>query len=277
MKGGRFPTPFPFSVLASEIWGKISMLTQVLWWTCNALIALLLVRAVSRRLFARYLAFYFYLSLVLSVSVLRFYLYTFEHQIYAPFYWYSEFLSIAMGYGIIWEIYERTLTGYPGSLQMARWLVGGVFVIILGKALLNGLTGPAWGSAKNVLELERDFKLVQAILLLLIFGVLTYYLIPIGRNLRGMIVGYGFYVGTGLISMTVASMFGDGTYAWWRYIPPATYLCTLLFWSASLWSYHPNPVPTREVLIEHDYVLLSTRTAQAVSRARAEILRGVRG
>ena len=253
------------------------MLTEVLWWTCNALIALLLVRALSRRFFAKYLAFYLYLTLILIVSFLRFYLYTFEPKIYGPFYWYSEFLSIAIGYGIIWEIYERTLTGYAGSLQMARWLAGAVFVIILGKGLFNSLTGPAWGSAKNVLELERDFRIVQAILILLILGVLTYYLIPIGRNLRGIIAGYGFYIGAGLINMTIGSNFGNGTYAWLRHFPAGAYLCTLIIWSAMLWSYYPNPAPTREIMIEHDYNLLSTRTAQAVARARAQVLRGVRG
>jgi hypothetical protein len=254
-----------------------SMLTQVLWWTGNVLIAMLLVRALSRRFFAKYLAFYLYLSLVLTVTFLRFYLYTFDPQIYSPVYWYTEFFSVAIGYGIIWVIYERTLAGYPGSLLMARWLVGTVFVIILGKALLNSITGPAWGSAKNILELERDFRIVQASLILLIIGVLAYYLIPIGRNLWGLIIGYGLYIGTGLISMTIASNLGDATYTWWRYFPPVSYLCTLMIWSGALWSYHPNPTPTREIMIENDYSLLFTRTAQAVSRARAQVLKGVRG
>ena len=253
------------------------MLTQILWWTGNLLIASLLVRALSRRFFAKYPAFYLYLTLILVVAFLRFYFFTFDPKNYGPLYWYTEFISVAVGYGIIWEVYERALTGYPGSLRMARWLVGAVFVTVLGKALMNSLTGPAWGSAKNVLALERNFRIVQAALLLLILGVLTYYLIPIGRNLRGMIIGYGLYLGAGLISMTLGSDYGNTVFPWWRYFQPAAYLCTLLVWSAALWSYHPSPAPTREILIEHDYDLISARTAQAVSRARAQVLRGVRG
>src|SRR6266404_2624980 len=99
------------------------MLTQILWWTGNLLIALLLVRALGRRFFAQYPTFYFYLSLILIVSFLRFYFYTYALKNYGPFYWYTEFISVAIGYGIIWEIYERALTGYPGSLRMARRLV----------------------------------------------------------------------------------------------------------------------------------------------------------
>src|SRR5258707_15452361 len=106
------------------------MLTQILWWTCNGLIALLIARAVSRHCLSEFPVFYLYLGLVLTVAFLRFYFFTFQPNVYGPFYWYTEFVSIAIGYGIIWEIYERALTGYPGSLRMARYLVGSVFVLI---------------------------------------------------------------------------------------------------------------------------------------------------
>jgi hypothetical protein len=253
------------------------MLTQIVWWTVNFLIALLIVRALTQHFFKKYLAFYLYLCHVLIISFLRFYLHTFQPRIYGSVFWYTEFFSIAIGYCIIWEVYDRALTGYPGSLMLARWLIIGVFISVVAKALSNSVTGPAWGSATSVWGLERDFRTVQAILLLLIAGVLSYYLIPVGRNLRGIIAGYGFYIGSGLIYSTVRSNLGNPSHLLWRHFQPLSYFVTLAIWVVALWRYNPNPAPVTAIEIERDYELLSTRTAQAVSRARAQVLRGVRG
>lgn len=253
------------------------MLTQVLWWSCIACVSLLLIQGVKGRFFSKYLVFYLYLCHVLLTELLRFYLYTNHRNAYRTFYWYTEFVSLAAGCFVLWEVYGQTFAAYPGTLRMARWLLLSIFILVLAKGLINSLSGPVWGPAETVLDLERNFRTVQAVMLAVIVGVLKYYMIPIGRNLRGIVLGYGVFVGTLVINNTLWSQFGDRFQLWLQYSESAAYLVTLLIWCAALWSYHPNPAPAREIEIESDYEWLSARTAQAVSRARAQVLRGVRG
>ena len=252
------------------------MLTQTLWWSCNALMACLLARAIRGGFFKKYLVFYLYLSYGLVLTLLRFYFYVFKPSVYRTLWWYTEFLSIAVGYCVIWEIYEQALAAYPGSLLMARRLIRALFVIVLAKTLASALSSSAWVLANTAGELERNLRTVQAGLLIVVLAILTYYMIPIGWNLRGIILGYGFFVGTGLINYSLRSHLGDTFQLWWRYFQTTTWLATLLIWLATLWAYHPNPAPEKEMEIERDYELFSVRTAQAVAKARGYLLRAVR-
>ena len=252
------------------------MLTQILWWSGNVILACLLARAVKDRFFAKYLVFYFYLSHVLLLMLLRFYFYVFKPSAYRAFWWDTQIISVAIGYCVIWEIYQQALAAYPGTLRMARCLIWALFLIVVAKALSGALSDPAWVLANTVGELERNLRAVQAGLLFVVLSLLTYYVIPIGRNLQGIILGYGFFVGTGVINYSLRSQLGERFQLWWRYSQSIAWLVTLLIWSVTLWSYHPNPKPETEIEIERDYELFSARTAQAVAKARGYLLRAVR-
>ncbi len=252
------------------------MLTQILWWSGNVYLPFLLARAITKRFFTKYLIFYVYLSHVLVLMLLRFFFYRVGPSAYRTFYWNTEFVSVAIGYCVIWEIYQQALAPYPGTLQLARGVVLSIFILVVTKTLINSLTGPIWGPVQTVVELERNLRGVQAVLLIVVVSVMTYYMIPIGRNLRGIILGYGFFIGTGVINLAFRSQIGDAFQSWWRYLQPTAWLITLIIWSATLWSYHPNPTPDVDIEIEHDYEWLSARTAQVVARARGHVIRGVR-
>lgn len=253
------------------------MLTEILWWTGNASMALVLARAIKGKFFTKYLIFYIYLSHVLVLALVRFYFFVFKSTTYRTLYWYTEFFSLAIGYCVIWEIYNQALAAYPGSLQIARGLVLATFIVVVAKVFINRLTGTLWELEATVLDLERNLRTVQATLLVVVVVVLRYYMIPIGRNLRGIILGYGVFVSTLVINNTLWSQFGDRFQLWLQYSQSVAYQIALLIWCLTLWFYHPNPVPEANIEIERDYEWLSVRTAQAVSRARAQVLRGVRG
>ena len=254
------------------------MLTQTLWWFGIGLIVCILARAIKGGFFKKYLVFYVYLSYVLSLTLFKFYLYVFRFRpgSYRTFYWYTEFLSVAIGYCVIWEVYGHALSAYPGTLRMARRLVIAIFVMVAARAFANSLAGPIWGSAETVLDLERNLRTVQAVLLLVIVAVVTYYMIPIGQNLRGIILGYGFFIGTLVINNTLWSTLGDTYQKWLQYSQTITWLITSLIWSAMLWSYHPNPTPESAIEIERDYERLSARTAQNLAKVRGYLLGTVR-
>src|SRR5438132_14388585 len=99
------------------------MVTQILWWSGIALAACLLSRAIVGRFFGRYLIFYIYLSHVFLLSLARFLVYLLRRHSYSHFYWYTEFIAVAVGYCVIWWIYGMALAAYPGTVRMASVLI----------------------------------------------------------------------------------------------------------------------------------------------------------
>lgn len=249
------------------------VLTHIIWWLGIALVSLLLARGWWSGVFRRYPIFYFYLAHVLILSLFRVYFYFFRPDAYQMFYWDTQFLSVAVGYCVLWEIYRQALADYPGADRMARQVLLAVFIFILAKFFVDIVQDITWSQAETALE--RNFRAAQAALLGAIFGLFAYYGIPIGRNLKGIIFGYGFFVGTSVINLTLRSYIGEAFQAWWQYLQPLAWDFTLLVWSAALWAYHANPKPEREIAIERDYQLLSAYTAQALAKARSYIVRAV--
>ena len=230
------------------------MLGQILWWACIAQECLLLIRSVQGRFCQRYSLFYAYLSYVLLGDLLRLYVYIFHPGSYQNFYWNTQFVSVLLGYGVIWEIYRQALEHYPGAARIARDLLSVIFILVVSKAFVTTLSGRhTWSPARTTAELELNLRTVQAILLVALGGLLFYYPIRIGRNLRGMILGYGFFISTSLINLSFRSHFGEKFNLWRPYLQPVSYLATLLIWYWALWSYYPNPQPETQVFIEREY------------------------
>lgn len=252
------------------------MLSQILWWGSNLLISLLLVRAVIGRYFTKYPVFYSYLSWVLFDSLVSFYLYVAHPSAYGTYYWSAEFLSVALGYCVIWEIYAQALAQYPGVARLGRIVLLAVFIIVVGQTLAGSLSAHALLPSQIPAVLERNLRAAQAMLLVAIVALLIYYAIPVGQNLSGMILGYGLFIGASVVSLTLRSYLGKAFQPWWQYFQPTAYFATLLIWCGTLWSYKPNPRPKMEIELEPDYERLSAQTARAIAWARSYLLRSVR-
>lgn len=252
------------------------MLTQVVGWTGNALLTVLVVRSLSGRLFTKYPVFYLYLSWVFLVSYVAFYFYVFRPDAYASFYWVTEFFSLALGYFVLWEICKQVLANSPRVSQMAQTLLLAVFVVVVANVVIATLSDPRLSSAQIPVVLERNLRAVQAMLLVTVVGLLVYYNIPMGRNIKGMISGYGLFVGASLAHLTLGSHLGERFQPWWQYLQPAAFDLALVIWTATLWSYAPNPKPTVAIELEEDYQEMSAQVERALSQARNYLLRGVR-
>src|SRR5438876_11474267 len=104
--------------------------------------AFILLRAINARLYDKYLAFFIYLSAVLLIDLLRFCALTLHPNVYAPLYWYTQFLHAVIGYAVILEIYRQTLNNSPGASLIARTFLLGVLAALLLKVTLNAVSGP---------------------------------------------------------------------------------------------------------------------------------------
>lgn len=251
------------------------MFTLAVWVAGLVLEGLLLVRAILGDFLRKYPLFYLYLGWVLALSSVRLIIYLAEPAFYRPFYWYTQPLSVLVGCALVWEIYRQALGRYPGAARMARNVLFFFVLLVLSKILVNMWNGSVQWQAGTTAELERNMRTVQGILLIALILVLAHYAIPLGRNLKGMILGYGFFISTSVINLTFRVFLGDSFQKWWQYLQPIFYLAVLGVWCWALWFYQAAPLPATEPKIEGDYQLLATSTRKGLLFIRAYLRRAM--
>ncbi|HET7106239.1 MAG TPA: hypothetical protein VFI38_05465 [Candidatus Acidoferrum sp.] len=236
------------------------MLNFVIWGGGILLEVLLLIRGCQGRLYRQFPIFYGYLLLVTLIDLLRIGAYRWASSHYFQVYWGTQFLSLAIGSGVIFEIYRVALRPFRGAARMARCAL----LIVFGAIFAKVLTVPPgevfdWLAAACIV-LERNLRMVQALAILTLVLVFLWYAIPFGKNLKGILIGYSLFIGLSILQ------FGLWRYSWerikpiWSYAQPVCYLLVLGIWARALWSAEPVPLVAAQVQIESDYELLITRT-----------------
>lgn len=252
------------------------ILTQAAWFGGNALLFALLYRAIRVSFLSKYPVFYSYLTFVVAHDVAGYCIYTFKPSLYGKFYWSLEYVSVAIGYCVIWEIYRQVFKPYPGASRMTRNLLLAILFFVIGKVIVNDIHGGVvWDPLHQAPELERDLRIVQASLLVAIVALIAYYSIPIGKNLKGMIVGYGLFIGLMIGVLGLRSQLGLWFQPIWKHLGWASYLAAEVTWCATLWSYHPNPKPANDQP-EYDFEYLASHTSRMMAQVRSGISRAMR-
>ena len=245
------------------------MLDQFIWWGGIATEILLLVRGLQTKLVSRYPVFYLYIFFVLSQSFLRLYVYQWKRSFYRYTYWSTEFVSILVGCGVVFEIFRVGLRAYPGASRMARNSLLLLFVVALVVAAANTANDPRWWAEAAVTEIQRTMRMVQALSLLALVLLFLHYSIPFGRNLRGILFGYGLFVAASVIWLTFAYT-GSGRFRnFWSYLYPFCYGISLLVWIGHLWGYRPNPQTKESAQFERQYERIAAATKRHLQEARS--------
>ncbi len=252
------------------------MLGQTIWWSCIAFETLLLVRGLSGRLWARYPVFYGYILFVWLQSLLRFSILHSRPQYYSAVYWVTEGLGVLIGCAVVFEIYRVGLAAYPGTARMARNLLGFVFVLASTKAIVETWNDPRWWLISTTMDLERVLRVVQALAIAALIMLFFFYAIPFGRNLRGVLLGYGLFIVESVIWLTLAPLAGAKFHQFWYQLHPASYFVVLGVWLAHLWFYAPTPEPKAAVRLESEYQKVATATSQRLREARGYLAKAVR-
>jgi hypothetical protein len=126
------------------------------------------------------------------------------------------------------------------------------------------------------MDLERLLRTVQSLAILALVLLFLFYAIPFGRNLRGILLGYGLFVGLSVIQLTFVTDSGSRFHKFWSYASPGSYLFVLGLWAVHLWSYLPNPEPKRAVRLEEQYQRAAAATVQRLRAARGYLAKAVR-
>jgi len=252
------------------------MLSQAIWWSGIALETLLLVRGFRGKLLSRYPVFFSYIFFVWLQSLLRFSVYHVRPQLYSSVYWITEWLAILIGCGVVFEIYRVGLAAYSGTARMARNLLAFVFVLAFTKAIVETWNDPHWWLIATNMDLEYALRTAQALAIVALVALFLYYSIPFGRNLRGVLLGYGLFIGESIIWLTFVSTGGVRFREFWLSVHPASYFVVLGVWAMHLWSYAPNPEPKRAVRLEEQYQRMAAATSRRLREGRGYLAKVVR-
>lgn len=233
-----------------------------------------LFRGLRAKLLFRYSFFYAYLLSSSIASILSYTLWKFKWAPFDTWYWILQFATLLIGCGIILEIFRHALSSYRGAEKFAMAVGLLTFASVFCFAIVYRLIVPSPG--RVLFELERNVRTVQAILLSGILAVISYYRVPIGKNLKGMISGYGLYIVTSLFTLAIRAYSGPRFNGYWNVIQPLSFDVSLAIWLAALWSYHPNPAPDPAIPLESDYEALAARTRRALVVMRSHLTRTAR-
>jgi hypothetical protein len=248
------------------------MISMVLWWLGISFELLILVRAVQCSLIKKFPFFYLYLFSVLFCDLSLYCAYQLKPAVYTPLSRQTEVVNLILGYGIVLEIFRHVLSRYPGAERFARIAGLVVFALILCFAILYPLMVPGAPQPHARYSLiERDFVTVQSIFLSGILGIIYYYGITVDKNIRGMILGYGVWLGASVIMLGFSSYVGNSFDATRIFIQPFAYLSCLAVWLGALWSYSPikgsNSGGDIDRDADYDSLVLATRGAIGDMRA----------
>jgi hypothetical protein len=249
----------------------MEILSQIVEYSGLLIEVVILVRAIQCKTFAKYPIFYTYLLTVLVASVLiAFASHMLTQPVYALLYWRLELVTLALGCGVIVEISGRVFARHVSLDRFARWVAIITFGAIYSVFVIHVAFLPHWKPVANPAELERDLRIAQAIALLSIVFLTGYYGIEIGKNMKGLILGFGVYVGASIITLTLRLFIGIKIGPVWTLIGPFSYIAALLIWMVALWSYEPVPASPPEP-IDVDYRGLAGRTRQALGSIQEQL------
>ncbi|MGB7437248.1 MAG: hypothetical protein WBR26_12000 [Candidatus Acidiferrum sp.] len=252
------------------------MISLAVWFTGLILLALLLFRAFEARFVRNYPLFYAYVAFVFVKSSYLLLVYLAKPDQYGRFYWYIQLASDAFGCAVVWEVYRGALSRFPGAARMTRNVLLFIVVIALSKAIVETRNGMTWWTHATMVELERDLRGFQAGVLIGLVAIVALYRIPLGRNLWGMMSGYGLFISTNTVTLALRALFGDAFQDTWRYLQPTSYIAVLCLWCVALWSYTPAPASQTGLNVEQDYQFLTAAAKKGLLDARTYLWKAMR-
>ncbi len=247
------------------------MLSTLLWLAGLSFEFLLLARCVQNKAFTKYIYFYSYILCVFAVSAGLYIGRSLSPELYDSWYWPTQFATLAIGCGVVLEIVRQALAAYPGAERFARLASYAVFAVTFCYVEWHAARRAEWSTLNATVELERDLRVIEALVLVTVLAIVFYYRIELGKNVTGMIVGFGAYVGVSLTTLALRSFVGPRFDTAWGLLQSASFVFATAVWMVALWSFSPNPAPSEP---GQGYDALVHGTRQRLDSVRSH-LRGV--
>jgi hypothetical protein len=204
----------------------------------NALIGIIIWRALSSGMLKKYLVFYLFIGFVALTSILQLISQacwgTDSKQYYYAFYL-ATLPMPALQVWVLWDIYLRVVGNPKISWTNLRWPV----ILVVSMAVL-ALTKVA--SMQNVDAFHQYHAVslpVQVVLLLMVYRSLSNFAgISLSRNVTGILLGLSLLVGLQTINFTSFLFLGTPVEAF-SFLVQFVYFMVLGVFSYCLWEYKP--------------------------------------
>lgn len=168
---------------------------------------------------------------------------------YEKWYWIAECSTTFVGCGNILEILRHGFAQSPRTTVFTRTMRILLGLSCTAFAPIYLYPSRAWEGYDRFVLIQRDFRLVQAALLLTIVGALFYFGIRLNRNIRGIFVGYGILISSNLMTLALQSHFAPAFDLLSDFLLPLCYVLSLVVYLFAIWNYSP-PVAPRFVFEE---------------------------
>jgi hypothetical protein len=245
----------------------MELLKSAIWWLAIALEVAMLARAWRTQLYRIFPAFFAYIFFVLLQSFVRRSVLSYD-SVYAYVYWITEFIGVAFGCVIVYEIYRIGLAAYPGTAKMAKRVLSLLFAMALAKAIADSSSDPRYWAEATTIDIERALRTVQALAIAALMGLFLIYKIPFGRNLKGIALGYALFIGVSVIWITFLPAKGYQYPHLWSVLGPVTYDLALSIWVVYLWAPQYQTADSVNMRLEEQYQHLAARTRRRLKQAR---------
>jgi hypothetical protein len=215
------------------------------WWIGGldtALQAVILARGATKGMLPKYPFFYIPLLASLVGSVAGLAVFRFDRAAYVHYFWVAEFATLGLCCANIPEIL-RHLCGYSGATRrFAVFTNASLAVSMVGFGLAFILGPTNWNNGRHFYILERNFRATEALIYVAMVAGILYFGVPLGQNLKGILLGYGLYVGASLLICAAVVRFPhflDG----WSPVPSVWNGVCFIIYLRGLWNYDPPPQP----------------------------------
>ena len=214
------------------------MMASTLGWVAATLLTLILWRACLARLVTKFKIFYAYIAADLAGTIIVS-LTPYRQPGYARWYWIIQFVTLFLGCTILWEMFERF---WLPALKLRRSARIGQCLLLSLMALaavrFAALEAKSPNDSNAFRGLEGDCHAAQAVFFIVIIFAVIRYGIPIGKNLKAIALGYGFYVLVSLVALTVLLYWraGSGVAAACRYSQAVSFDAAAAIWLIGLWT-----------------------------------------
>jgi hypothetical protein len=191
-------------------------------------------------------------------------------------YWAREFICVLAGYALVMEIIEKAFAHFEGPKRLGRNAALVTLVAIVCITGLQAISEHVSYTVWSTTEVEANLRGAELILLSIVILVISYYDVLVGRNLKGITIGYGFCTAAVAVNEALRTFMGRSYQTAFSDIWSYSYVVSLIIWAVTLWSYAPNPAPAGRTQMDGDYAALASRTKATLAGMRAYFRKAVR-
>lgn len=202
----------------------------------------LLVWRLSRhRLWVRYpyLSVFVLYSLARDITILSMHLR--GSGLYAAAFWGTALVYLFLQFSLTWEFF-RGVFPQRSPIHDIAWKV----LMFVGLCTFPPILLLSWSQMSSLPShfaylsplVTQYMTLWQVLILLAPLAVARYYGVVLGRNMRGLALGFGIYACIASMNFATVQAF-HGFAPYWRFVEPLSFICTIVIWLWAFWIYAP--------------------------------------